>query len=825
MSKLKPVDIGKIYLSERLERCMDKVFRYPLTVIEAPMGYGKTTSLQYYIKKHQTSCVWQSVMDSSTTLFWSQFCACIRTLDEKTGSSLMQLGFPSDSVTACEASVLIRDMKLGSDVLFVLDDYHLVSSDALDCFFEILAREESSDLHVVLLSRHCFNRNREELQVKNMLCIISQSELAFTEIECAEYYRECGVDLSLSQRMDLYKETEGWAAALYLILKYQEESGKLSVPDTLYDMLERSVYRVFSEDQKDFLLRICIFYQFSREQARFVRRKDDPSELLDNIVKTNGFIKYDNRKRRYHIHILFSRFLREQLEKRDIRFQSEVYRHAADWHQLNREYYFATKFYYRSGNFNDMMKCFEEDRGTNFNERRGKSLIRAFEDCPDEIRERHPIAVMIYAKQLYMMDEKERLLQVLRELEEKLYIQAFSERDRRFFHGEYLMLRGFLSFNDLSLMLDYQRQAAKYLTSASAIEDRKGNWTYGSPSVLYMYYRVPGSLNRLVDEMYASRDLYYYLADNNGRGGEYILDAEGSFYRNQLDRAEILSYKAYNVARKYEQTGIMISSLFLQARIFLLKGKADQGIDHLQNIRRLIQDKNQYAFRQTADLCKGFVYANYGQLRSIDPWLLDGDFDHSEIYASVSNFVYIVYGKILIESGSFSKYLGIVDMFLESAERGSNLLAEIYFEIFSAIAYSRLKMQAESVQSLQRAVSRATGDDLVMPFVENGKQLFQMPEWTMLDETEVSFLERCLEVYKRYEKKLGILLKEENGSMMEQLTKRESEIVRLVAEGKKNLEIARELNVAEITVKKSLSNIYARFGVPNRTSLLKKISQ
>ena len=38
-----------------------------------------------------------------------------------------------------------------------------------------------------------------------------------------------------------------------------------------------------------------------------------------------------------------------------------------------------------------------------------------------------------------------------------------------------------------------------------------------------------------------------------------------------------------------------------------------------------------------------------------------------------------------------------------------------------------------------------------------------------------------------------------------------------------NKQIAGELNIAEITVKKCLSNIYARLGIPNRASLIKKL--
>jgi len=49
------------------------------------------------------------------------------------------------------------------------------------------------------------------------------------------------------------------------------------------------------------------------------------------------------------------------------------------------------------------------------------------------------------------------------------------------------------------------------------------------------------------------------------------------------------------------------------------------------------------------------------------------------------------------------------------------------------------------------------------------------------------------------------------------LTRRESEILRLVADGKPNQEIARDLWITEQTVKYHVSNIYRKLGVANRT--------
>jgi NarL family two-component system response regulator LiaR len=51
----------------------------------------------------------------------------------------------------------------------------------------------------------------------------------------------------------------------------------------------------------------------------------------------------------------------------------------------------------------------------------------------------------------------------------------------------------------------------------------------------------------------------------------------------------------------------------------------------------------------------------------------------------------------------------------------------------------------------------------------------------------------------------------------EKLTDRETEVLRLLALGKANREIAAELYIGETTVKTHVSNIFQKLGVPSRT--------
>ncbi len=823
MKKMK-INPENMYISQRLTDRLAQMERYPLTVIEAPMGYGKTMGVRSYLKRRMTAYVWQSSMDSSPDYFWKQFCRSFSQIDSEIAQELEAVGFPEDSVLSCMAVHLMNTASIDQHTLLIIDDYQLVFSQKLNYFFQTVARENISNLHVVLIGRNRFDSCREELKLKGFLLTLTERDFKLTEEECGSYFESCGLYLTQQQRKTVYRNTEGWISALYLSLLNYVECGELTADDNMNRLFEGSLYENCSDDQKDFLLRISIFNEFTREQARFVRRKADPSKILDRIVASNGFIRLDSKKV-YHIHNMFADFLHAKLLEQDRDYVNEVYRHGADWYYLNREYYLATLYYYYSHDYNEMLKAFERDKANGLSAKSRTSMIDGFEECPKAIRTKHPMANLLYAKQLSMMNEKERLKQTMGDLKEYFKTESLSESRKKELNGEYFMLLSFLSYNDLDRMIRYQQKASRLLLRPSMIEGANGSFTYGSPSIFHMFYREPGTADELVRKMHESREVYHKLTDKNGYGSDYMLEAEVEYNRGNFDKAEILSYKALHLSENENQTGVLVCALFLQARLFMLKGETEKGLSVLKELREKVIDSKRYLFIHTADICKAFIYSMFRQQRSIAEWIADGRFDSTSIYHPALNFVYIAYGRILIESEKYTRFLGEADQFIAAAREFPNLLTEIYLHIYSAVAYKKIGLFSDAFDSMSRAIELAGEDRLYLPFVENGREVLALFDDMLLVGDRSGFAQKVRKIYEENGKNLSVVLSEEEQTPLSILTKREQEIAILVSDGKTNSEIAKALNVAEITVKKSLSNIYARFGITNRAALARMISE
>lgn len=824
MAGKQKTEINKIYLSDRLRAIIAQSEAYPVTVIEAPLGFGKTEAMRFYLREEQVSHVWMTVSEGSAESFWKQFCSVFSRIDRDIGMELDKNGFSSDRSRMMASVRMISQFSSERPVFFVIDDYHLVLSPGIDRFFELIARENTENLHFVLMGRHWFNSCREELQLKGFLYIITEDDLRLTREECGWYFESQGILLTVAQAEQICSEAEGWISALFFILEEYRNPERISAENRISSLLEGSLYSEYSEDRKDFLLRVSIFDEFTKEQARFVRRKADPSRILDTVTATGGLIRFDAKEKTYHMHNMFSRFLREKLEEQPREYITEVYRHGGDWYYLNRQYHFAIYYYYRSGDYNEMLKAFERDKGSSLSGRNHYKILRAFEECPAAIRSRHPVANLLFARQLCLMGESERLKKVIKELRVYFETESLSESRRREMYGEYFMLLSSLSQNHLEKMIFWQQKASRHLPRPSLIEGAGCTFTGGSPSILCMFYRQPSGADRLAERMHDSRPLHNRLTDRKGSGAEYLLEAEIEYNRGNFQRSEILSWRAHLLAREAKQTEILICALFLQARIALLRGESEKGRELTEEIRRTANRSGKVLLKDMSEICISFIYAAFHQTDHLPEWIYEGDFAGSGLYRPAWSFGYIVYGRILTERGQYARYLGEIDRLAEYARASSAVLTEIYLYIYAAVSCSEMKMEEEADRWIAEAFRLAADDGFCLPFAENGQKLMPVLKRWKYEGEYSSFVRQVIKVFAKRGENLSFCAEDAETALISVLTEREQKIALLVAQGRTNGQIAEELSIAEITVKKSLSGIYSRLGLKNRAALAKHIS-
>ena len=74
--------------------------------------------------------------------------------------------------------------------------------------------------------------------------------------------------------------------------------------------------------------------------------------------------------------------------------------------------------------------------------------------------------------------------------------------------AEYELIGSFTKYNNIEKMSKHHQKACELTEKVSAILDPDDNWTFGAPSVLYMFYRESGKLSQQIEIMKKSMPYY-----------------------------------------------------------------------------------------------------------------------------------------------------------------------------------------------------------------------------------------------------------------------------------------------------------------------------
>ncbi|HWP98081.1 MAG TPA: LuxR C-terminal-related transcriptional regulator [Syntrophomonadaceae bacterium] len=800
---------------------MDEIFSYPLTVVDAPMGYGKTTAVREYLSDSGANILWQRIYDNNTTDFWNGFCRQLGELDDARSQSLIQLGFPNEIISLQEALKIIEDIELPIKTVFVIDDYHIVDKIEVNSFIEFLIQNEITNLYVVLTVRYIALPNFFELKLKGYLLHITQEYFEFSANEIKKYYKLCGVSLKDSDADMLYSLTEGWISALYLLMLNYLEEGSFITIGNIYKLVEKAVYMPFSDEIKEFLQTVCLFDGFSLEQANHMWQKENAEKLLVEITNKNAFIKFDEKTKIYQIHNIFMKFLTDIFEHREMGYKKQLYKKGADWYLANGEYLLSMRYAYMAGDFDILLKAMELDKGHSINSDYKELIIKYVEECPNVNKQNFPYAMLVYARRMFTFNEvvlfKKACGQFLTNIQNMDSLDADLKNTLL---GEYQLLLSFTGYNDIEKMSEYHRRACSLLKSPSSILDGKASWTFGSPSVLYMFHRKTGELEKEVQIIKKAMPFYYQITNRHGKGAEYVMEAERYYYMGDFDNAEIIMYQALQEANESSQSGIIICAVFLQIKLAFIKGDFSGVLLLFKQLRQDINEKKWYLFMHTLDMCEAYIYSCLKINEHIQPWIKSGEFKNTRLFFPSIAFLNIIYGRVLLVNRENLKLLGTAEQFIETASFFPNLLGQVYTYIYIAAAKRQIYRHEEAVASLKQALEIAIPDGLYMPFVENCDFIMEILEQLHRENTYRKEIGRILELFEDYAMASKKILETYFADKKPKLTERENEISKLVMQGLTNKEISKTLFISENTIKTQLKSIFEKVGVNSR-SLLK----
>jgi LuxR family maltose regulon positive regulatory protein len=212
-----PPPRAQLVLRPRLTERLNEGLHRKLTLISAPVGYGKTTMLSEWIPQSARCVTWVSLDDGDNdpVRFWAYFIAALKMLDAKIGKvalALMRSPFqpPIESIL----TILLNEIAAFPDKFaLVLDDYHVIDAKPVDDAITFLLEHLPPQMHLVITTREDPNLPLARLRARDQLNELRAADLRFTPGEADTFLNQVmGLSLSTEEVASLKTHTEGWIA-------------------------------------------------------------------------------------------------------------------------------------------------------------------------------------------------------------------------------------------------------------------------------------------------------------------------------------------------------------------------------------------------------------------------------------------------------------------------------------------------------------------------------------------------------------------------------------------------------------------------------------
>jgi LuxR family maltose regulon positive regulatory protein len=400
---------------------------YPLTLLSAPAGYGKTTLLATFHSTYpDLSLAWLSLdkEDNDPARFLTAFIFALQRLNPNYGSTAQSLltSLPNPSAEAWRViSVLINDVleTITNPFALILDDLHLINEPAIFVGLNYLLEHIPPQMHLVVSSRRDPALALARLRARGQVAELRLAKLRFTDEEAMTFLNDSlDLDLTSEEVAVLQSRTEGWAVGLRLLAGSLDEVTSPEDRTTFFQHLaqiDRHVFdflaeEVFSRQEpavKDFLLKTAILPELTAALCKAVTERANAASHLEEIYRRNLFlVRKDHQPGResspslapqlpslltpdpsYRYHDLFAEFLRNKLQQEHPELVPDLHLRAA---RAQNDRSRVVGHYLAAERWSDAAEIIEQIGAEMFARGYLDTLSRWINTLPASVRESHP---------------------------------------------------------------------------------------------------------------------------------------------------------------------------------------------------------------------------------------------------------------------------------------------------------------------------------------------------------------------------------------------------------------------------------------------------
>jgi LuxR family maltose regulon positive regulatory protein len=860
----------------RLTAQLDEGAARPLTLVCASAGYGKTTLVSQWLSQQHAPAAWLSLdkQDNDPARFWAYVVAALQSVRPQLGqAALAALHSPQAPPLMSVLPGLLEQIgRLRTQLILVLDDYQFIGERAIHETLTFFLDHLPTQMHLVIVTRADPPLPLARLRARNQMVELRAQDLRFTTAEAEAFFdRVAGMSLSAEDVAALDARTEGWIVGLQLAALSMKGIGdatgfvKAFTGSHVYvaEYLVEEVLQQLPEQTQMFLLQTSILGRLNAALCAAVTGREDAQATLAALYKANLFlIPLDSKGQWFRYHHLFADLLINRLRQTlPANAIQELHCRAGAWfaqHDLLDE---AIQHALAGKDYEGAVSLVTRVARAMMFSGEVNTLLRWLAALPEESYQRHP-SLGVYRTWIDLLQgridlseqalqAKEEMLNVLPPSPENDALRAelmailcrfvalagntarairFAQETLKYLSPGDLALR---ARADSALALAYgmegrAEQAERAYRACLSESQASGNYSLAAHTTML----VAQGMQQYYGRLHEAAARFQSIVDMGAQAGQAVFFPAGQGYVglasvhlewNDLDIAEDYLNQGIELCRQGGLDGVFMGCT-IKSRLRQAKGDLAGAQEEMH---RLEQAFPRAALSHVALDRWVRLGLAMGDIESVSRWVtpLTGMLKAGQTAALFPSLVLdsikTTLARVYVAQGDLEQATHLLDELQATAGPGRRFGCMIEVHLLRAQVLQGQEqgpVLPAARECLSQALELAEPEGYVTLFREEGPWIIPglnaLLRHPAMSDRLKQYARRLLDVFPASDTQaaLGPV-----ADLVEPLTARELEVLRLIAAGDSNQVIAAKLVITVSAVKKHASNIFGKLNVNSRT--------
>jgi len=807
--------------------------------------------------------------------FWAYVIRALKSMHDELGeSALAALRSPQPPPLESILVALINQISAlpikEHPLLLVLDDYHLIENTQIHEALAFLLDNLPPQFHLVIATRADPPLPLARYRSRGQLIEVRADDLRFTREETAVLFNQVeGLNLSAGDVTALAARTEGWIVGLKMAVLSLQGRRAQHASDFIQafsgshhyvlDYLVEEVLTLQPESVQDFLLQTSILERLTGSLCDAVTGRSDGQAMLEGLERANLFlVPLDDERHWYRYHHLFADLLRARLRQFLPGSAARLHLRACEWFERHGHVTEAVNHALAAGDFELAARLIEGHSTDLMTRGELTTLLTWIKALPEELAYNRPGLCISLGWVYTFAGQVARVEPLLRNAEDQVRDQEETPEARDVL-GNIASIRAFMAgmAGDIKRAIELAHQADELLPGDSFIARSVLPFTLG------IAYRGEGDFEKSVAaldgvvklgeaadniwtislglfEIATTRRLQGRLreAAEISRKAQGLAAERGARYfasigkvdaglsevlreQNQLDAARDLATQSLERMETWGMPADLLLAYLSLLQVQAAQGDLPGAFDTLQKAEEL---KGKYLvfprLSKVVDMCRVRLALAAGDLNQAEAWVRMTQ-PGSQGTVIVREMELIALARVRIAQQAWDDAMDVLTRLEQGARAGGRVAALIEILALEAVTLHAQHNLARALEVLGQAISLAEPEGYVRLFLDAGGPMAGLLRQAASRGIAPQYVGGLLAAFEAPAPAgAGIVPAPRPSALVEPLSERELEVLRLIAAGLSNQEIADKLVISIRTVKKHVQNIHGKLDVRSRTQAI-----